>query len=46
MTRKLRFLPSEQTETAMDLFYLGLALAFFIVTALLVHACERLRGDS
>ena len=30
----------------MDFFYLGLTLAFFIVTALLVHACERLRGES
>ena len=30
----------------MDFLYLGLALAFFIVTALLVHACERLRRES
>ena len=30
----------------MDLIYLGLAVAFFIVTGLLVHACERLRRHS
>jgi hypothetical protein len=30
----------------MDFFYLGLALAFFIVTGLLVSFCESLRGDS
>ena len=27
----------------MDLIYIGLAVAFFAVTALLVYGCERLR---